>query len=91
MKTLVIQYCDHCPFFDSEDDGWGGPPWCKKKDCELERGESAQRYFHPIPAWCPLEDTLNVVSPGLVPPGFLGTVEFSEDGHAKITPAKETP
>ena len=56
-RTLIISYCDRCPFYDDYYE-----PVCKMADSNagIPSGIDKDRYMHPIPDWCPLEDVTEV-------------------------------
>ena len=50
-KTIIIKYCNDCPFFD--DIYFDFLEECKKTGQKVPRDENVN---NPIPEWCPLED-----------------------------------
>ena len=59
-RTLIIRYCDHCPYFyysSGEDFAV-----CTKTDYNriIPLGIMGDKFRHPIPDWCPLEDVTEV-------------------------------
>lgn len=55
-KTLIIKFCESCPFFDSQYPIESNE--CGKLDKVVPHGlvENKERWLHPIPEWCPLGD-----------------------------------
>jgi len=54
-KTLIIDKCDYCPFFDNF-------YYDYSEVCELNLKAVPGKYDHPIPEWCPLKDGANNIS-----------------------------
>ena len=55
-KTLIIDTCDYCPFFDNYYYDYA-------EICEFNlKAVPKVEYKHPIPKWCPLKNGANNVS-----------------------------
>lgn len=58
-KTLIIAYCDDCPFFDNS--YYDYTEICTENAAKaVPRGKGDEKYRNPIPDWCPLEEVTDV-------------------------------